>query len=91
MRLGFLEVFRDLVFKPMNVGVLLFSCIRIPEEVVEFDDPPRTININGCGVKGRDTAVYYDTFNHDRRFWKYSHVQPSYRVLDFYGMNIPAM
>jgi len=77
------------------VGVLIFSCKRIPEEVAEFstlrlvwnDDPSTTMSIIWDGMQGRDAAVYYDTRDHNRKFWKYSHIQSPCRNLDFFDMN----
>jgi len=77
------------------VGVLIFSCKRIPEEVAEFstlrlvwnDDPATTMSVIWDGMQGRDAAVYYDTHDHERKFWKYSHIQSPYRNLDFFDMN----
>ncbi len=77
------------------IGVLIFSCKRIPEEVFDFstmrlvwnDDPSTTMAIIWDGMSGRNAAVYYDTLDHDRKYWKYSHRQTPYRKLDYYGMN----
>ena len=77
------------------IGILIFSCKRIPEEVSEFstmrmvwnDDPSTTMSIIWDGMNGSDAAIYYDTLDHDRKFWKYSHIQSPYRKLDFYGMS----
>ena len=77
------------------IGVLIFSCKRIPEEVSDFstlrlvwnDDPSTTMAIIWDGMSGRNAAVYYDTLDHDRKYWKYSQHRSPYRKLDFYGMN----
>lgn len=77
------------------ISVLILSCKRIPEEVSELstmrlvwnDDPSTTMSIIWDGKTSKDATVYYDTFDHDSKYWKYSHRQSPYRKLDFYGMN----
>ena len=77
------------------IGIFMFSCKSIPEEVAEFstmrlvwnDDPATTMSIIWDGMNHSEAVVYYGTRDRDRKYWKYSHFRPPYRQLDFYGMN----
>jgi hypothetical protein len=101
-RHGFLKVIESIKFKLMQrlillaiIGVLIFSCKRMPDEVSEFstlrlvwnDDPSTTMAIIWDGMGGRNAAVYYDTIDHEREYWKYAQYQSPYRMLEFHEMN----
>ncbi|MEN8228898.1 MAG: metallophosphoesterase family protein [Bacteroidota bacterium] len=75
--------------------VSILSCHNMPEEVsglsamrlVWNDDPSTTMSIIWDGMESEEVVLYYDTIDHDRKYWKYAHQQSPYRKHDFYGMN----
>jgi hypothetical protein len=78
-----------------SISVFLLSCNTIPEEVTEWptlrlvwnDDPCTSMSIIWDGMNSQELAVYYDTIDHKRKYWKYAHHQSPYRQLDYYGMS----
>ena len=78
-----------------SISVIILSCNTIPEEVTELstlrlvwnDNPCTSMSIIWDGMDSQEFAVYYDTVDYGRKYWKYAHHQSPYRKLDYYGMN----
>jgi len=95
MEINFNRMKQFMIIVLAFVSVFTLACNKIPEELAELstmrlvwnDDPATTMSIIWDGMDSQEFAVYYDTIDHDRKYWKYAHHQSPYRELDFYGMN----